>query len=295
MRLLIVSGGTGGHIYPARAFYEYVKDKADVTYLEKKIISSPRNIWKIICGFFQSLKYLLRFKPNAVFVTGGYGVLPMGLACFLMHKKLFLQEQNVFLGKTNKILAFFAKKVFWQTPVRNSILKVRENDFKKRHTILIFGGSQGAKSINDVIRKIDWTKFKKVVHIVGKNNIQTIKNDNYSAFDYYENMAELYQETCLAVCRSGGSTLAELSVCGIPAILIPYPYAAQNHQMANALQYSNKGCAVICKDQDLFKLEAIIKELYFDRDRLLKMSEQMKELSKKNACEEIWKQLKKIA
>ncbi|MFA5928648.1 MAG: glycosyltransferase, partial [Candidatus Margulisiibacteriota bacterium] len=101
-RVLISVGGTGGHIFPARALAEYLQDKAEVFYLEKKIISSSKNLFKILAGSLQALKVMLKFKPQVVIVTGGYPAVPVGLAAFCLRKPLVLMEQNAFLGKTNR-------------------------------------------------------------------------------------------------------------------------------------------------------------------------------------------------
>jgi len=291
-KILIVAGGTGGHIYPARAVADYLSNKAKILYLEKKIISSPKNIFKLIFGFFQSILIFLSFRPHAVFLTGGYPALPTGIAAFLFKTPIILQEQNVFLGKTNRFLARFAKEVFFETPVRKEIFAVSNKiPFEKRDTILIFGGSQGAESINKAVEKMDLSELN-VIHITGKGLPQN--NGSYKQLPFAENMAPLYENTCLAVCRAGGSSLAELSICGIPAILIPYPYAAENHQQANAEKFSKAGAAVIIENLYLDKLESIMKMTYSDKKKLKMMSDNMKKLSDVETCDKIWQLLKKV-
>ena len=306
-KILISAGGTGGHIYPAQAMVEMLQDKAEILYLEKKIVSSPKNIFKLGYGFLQSLAILLKFRPRLVIVTGGYPAVPIGLATVFLHIPLVLQEQNAFLGKTNRFLARFAKDVIYETPVRREIADVyAKAPLENRDTLLIFGGSQGAQSINKAVEKIDLSEIK-VVHIVGRStdSIPPSPCDSMERgasgvrLEFVNDMASLYAKTRLAVCRAGGSTLAELAACGIPAILIPYPFAAENHQQANAEKYEKASAAVICSSErgsplSPEALERIIKSLFFDSQKLESMSKQMRILAASQNEEILWTRLRKI-
>ncbi|MFC1478681.1 glycosyltransferase [Candidatus Margulisiibacteriota bacterium] len=277
---------------------EFLCDKADVLYLEKKIISSPRNLLKVFIGFCQSIKTILSFRPHIIYVTGGYPAVPIGVAAVLFRIPLVLQEQNAFLGKTNRILARFARDVIYETPVRKEVLDAgNKSPFEQRDIVLVFGGSQGARSINEVVDKIDLSGMK-VVHITGERDSGTEglrdSGEQYKRIPFTEDMASLYSKTCLAVCRAGGSTLAELAVCGIPAILVPYPYAAENHQQANARKYEKAEAAVICANLSPEGLESIMKSLYFDRKKLKSMSENMQKSAGNGINEQIWERLKKV-
>ena len=295
-KILISSGGTGGHIFPARAMVELLQGKAEILYLEKKIVASPKNYFKLAYGFLQSVLVLLSFRPRLVIVTGGYPAVPIGLATVFLHIPLVLQEQNAFLGKTNRFLARFAKDVIYETPVRQEIAGVyARSSFEERDTLLIFGGSQGAQSINEAVSKIDFSGMN-VVHIVGRRDkLQFVSTaGGVSQVPYVDDMASLYARTRLAVCRSGGSTLAELAACGIPAILIPYPFAAENHQQANAEKYEKAGASVIVNPLSPAALERIIKSLFFDSQKLKSMSGQMRKLAAHQNEEILWTRLKKI-
>ncbi|MFH1429022.1 MAG: UDP-N-acetylglucosamine--N-acetylmuramyl-(pentapeptide) pyrophosphoryl-undecaprenol N-acetylglucosamine transferase [Candidatus Margulisiibacteriota bacterium] len=300
-RILIAAGGTGGHIYPARAIAEYLYDKAEVLYLEKKIMSSPRNPLKLFIGFCQSIITILKFHPDIIYVTGGYPSVPIGLAAVLFRIPLVLQEQNAFLGKTNRLLARFARDIIYETPVRSEILNVRDKSpFEQRDTVLVFGGSQGARSINEAVEKMDLSGIK-VVHLTGTHHSSLTthhlnpqsEDSLYRKVEFTEDMASLYSKACLVVCRAGGSTLAELAVCGIPAVLIPYPYAAENHQQANAERYQKAEAAVICANLSPEGLESIMRSLYYDRKKLKSMSDNMRKIAGNGINEQIWERLKK--
>jgi UDP-N-acetylglucosamine--N-acetylmuramyl-(pentapeptide) pyrophosphoryl-undecaprenol N-acetylglucosamine transferase len=295
-RILISAGGTGGHILPARAIVETIQDRAAVLYLEKKILSSPKDLFKVFRGFLQSLGIIFRFRPQVVLVTGGYPAVPIGVAAAVCRVPLVLQEQNVFLGKTNRFLARFAKTIVYETPVRPEILHViDESPFPFRDTVLIFGGSQGAASINQVVQQINWRGLK-VVHLTGPGKTPPLPEacDHYEQLAYTDDMAALYRRTCLALCRAGGSTLAELAVCGIPAVLIPYPYAAENHQEANARVYVNAGAAVLGRTEDPVELESLIRGLMLSKSALAEMSACMLDCARPQANENLWEKLKKL-
>lgn len=313
MKIALSCGGTGGHIYPALALAEKLQDCFFIgsNRLEKELIprenhkffeitAHKKNLLKILIGFFQALKILLQEKPEAIISTGGYVTIPVLLAGAILRKKIYIQEQNFLPGKVNRLLSLIAKKVFitypgskkyfWKkntvvtgNPLRKKISSLNYNPelaFKAK-TVLIFGGSLSAQSINLAVYemlKIKTPDFK-VLHLDGKN--------------YAHNMAELYQKASLIVCRAGATSLAEIAAIGIPAILIPYPLAADNHQELNARYFQEQGAAELILDKELNPdiLFNKIQEIINNQEKLKNMSEKMRKLGQKNATSLILEQL----
>lgn len=274
----------------------------DIPFVEIDIISFPRtlNIIKHIIffiKFIKSLSVILRvindFEPEFSFSTGSYVSFPVVIASWIKKIPLYIHESNSVFGFGNYISVFFAKKVFLGLPVRRNPFKekslltgtpVREifnielniDELKSKFNfteplpvILIFGGSQGAKNINEaayyllVTNRAENKKFY-TIHITGKKSYEEFKkkyqetellNEYIRIFPYYENMNELYAVSDLVISRSGASTIAELIKMKKPAILIPLPFASQNHQYENARILSERHCAYIVKDDKYLKTE----------------------------------------
>lgn len=306
MKVLLSCGGTGGHIYPALAIAEKLDNCFFVggNRLEKELIphagyqfyeitASPKNIFKIIKGTIQSLKIIKQENPDVVLCTGGYITIPVALAAKILRKKLFLQEQNILPGKANRLLGKLSHKIFISfagsrkyfnrskivltgNPIRESIANVNYNAANlAANTLLVFGGSLSSKAISETINTLirEYPLPFKIIHLDGSN--------------YSHNMAELYQQSTLALCRAGATSLAELSTIGLPAILIPYPYAANNHQLYNALYFKENGAAELIPEAELSaeKLFKTINELLTNQEKLKLMSEKMKKTATKKSAE----------
>ena len=315
-KIVITCGGTGGHIYPALAIAEHLP-KEEVVFLgttdrlESELIpregyafrtisSSRKNPLVILKGVFQALSYILKTRPALVISTGGYVTIPVIIASGLLGVSIFMQEQNLLPGKVNRFLSHFAEKIFYAfpetkqyfkkkgvltgNPTRRKIAELfaQTKDFSRSpKKILILGGSQGAKAIDEVIPLVDFTSVNSELMHLNQQN-------------YEHDIQELYREAHLVVCRAGASTLAELAICGLPAILIPYPYAAGNHQYFNAKAFADQEAAVVLEQKRLSPsmLISIIKTLLETPGRLEKMSLAMRKMARPQAAEEIAKAIK---
>lgn len=265
-------------------------------------------LWKLIKSTLYANRIISDFMPDYIFLTGSYLSASFILPAYIKKIPLYLHESNSKFGIGNYIAGFVAKKIFLGLPIKNNphIQKskitgtpIREIFFSeiKKDEILIklkikptdtvitcFGGSQGSRNINNAIyyflleNKSNGIKNITLIHITGKKNYDEIKkkyeeagllNDKLIVFDYYENMAELYSISNLIVSRSGASTIAELIYTKRPAILIPLPHAANNHQYENARFLFEHGCAMIIKDDENLPIN-LIKNINFllQRDRL---------------------------
>ncbi|MFC1517867.1 undecaprenyldiphospho-muramoylpentapeptide beta-N-acetylglucosaminyltransferase [Candidatus Margulisiibacteriota bacterium] len=315
-KIVIACGGTGGHIYPALAIAEHLpkdelifigtKDRLEAELIPREgytfqtIVSSRSNPFTIFKGVLQSAKLLTKLNPEIIISTGGYVTIPVIIAGFILGVPVYLQEQNLLPGKVNRFLGHFAKKIFYSfpetkqyfkkkglligTPVRRKILKTQDHvkDFSKQpNKILILGGSQGAKAIDEVIPKVDFSAVNSELMHLNQQN-------------YEHDIHNLLSEAHLVVCRAGASTLAELAISGLPAILIPYPYAAGNHQYYNAKAFADAEAAIILEQSRLSPqvLISIIKSLLESPGRLQKMSVAMKKMARPQAASEIAKIVK---
>jgi len=344
MRIFIVLGGTGGHIYPGIALGEKLRDRNnEVILVGKKGRIGERiaeeggfsyfnivgkglvrrfslNILlflgKAVLGFFQSMKIFRCFRPDIVVGMGGYLAFPVVLAAKISRISCTIHEQNVFPGLANRVLArvvdrimvsfketeryFPSKKTFLTgNPIRQSILSCpRSEGLRKlnlaegKKNILVFGGSQGARSINlGMVRALDFlTPVKKkiqIIHIVGAEQFSEIrekyKKKNYSVcvLPYLLHMEYAYSCCDLVISRSGACTVAEIIAKGLPSILIPYPYATAGHQKANAEFLSEReACLLIENNQVTGELLAdIIMDLINDEVKLRRMAENTRSLS----------------
>jgi len=277
MKLLITCGGTAGHVFPAIAFADQIKSNADIVFvggsrLEKDIVPkhgfsfteipvSRKNPFVLIQSIFMALIILLKQKPDAIFATGGYVTLPVLIVAIFLRKPYFIHEQNLLPGRLNRLFARRAKNVFISfagsaeyfqrsfltgNPVRNSIVSLGK---EKRYTaniksVLIFGGSLGSKSLNKLAKEIEAKSSLQVIHIS----------------KFKDNIEEDYKRADMVICRAGATSISEILALGMPAILVPYPLAKDNHQEYNAKDLVYQNLAFMLKDQDLSveKVEEII-------------------------------------
>lgn len=209
--------------------------------------------------FFIIFKFIVK-RPKFVLGAGGYVCGPSLLAAWILGIPIYIVEQNAFAGLTNKILAKISKLIFVHfentkgftknnkirvcgNPVRNSIKFSPQNVDHENLKILVFGGSLGAKQINEAIFKIvEGHKGRKIsiFHQVGKNNKKSISCSkeivSYKQVEYIDDMQEAYKWSNLIIARSGASSVSEIRIIRKPAFLIPYPAATDNHQYFNALE-----------------------------------------------------------
>jgi UDP-N-acetylglucosamine--N-acetylmuramyl-(pentapeptide) pyrophosphoryl-undecaprenol N-acetylglucosamine transferase len=242
--------------------------------------------------FLKALRQIIKLNPLAVIGTGGYMTVPVIFAAKILRKKIFIHEQNVIPGKANILLnkiadktfvSFSSSKKFFKNvvvsgyPIRKDILLTSKekallelNLKEEAFRILVFGGSLGAVRFNEIVCKtlLDlYTKIKfQVLHIVGVKNYikiqeRTKNNPDYRVFDYMHNIANAYVASNIAICRSGASTVFELEALDKPAILVPYPYATDNHQYWNAKEIEKNDKIIIIEEKNLTK-ENLINAIY---------------------------------
>ncbi|MCK8827141.1 undecaprenyldiphospho-muramoylpentapeptide beta-N-acetylglucosaminyltransferase [Natroniella acetigena] len=298
--------------------------------LPRKIsVELVRAIFKSVIGLFEAKLILNDFKPDIVVGTGGYVCGPIVLAAALSNIPTVIHEQNAYPGLTNRLLAKIVDKialsnldakgylgdsdkvVLTGNPIRPEILEQnRVKAFKelglnpKKKVILVFGGSRGAKSINQAVVKL-YRQIKgsdlQLLHITGKDGfkevkkeaqelgINSLKGGQIIIKPYLYNMEAALNVADLVISRAGATGLAEITACGIPAILIPYPYAAENHQEHNARSLERMNAAKVILDRELAgeRLAKVVNELIFDEQKLNEMARASKELGQPNAADNL--------
>lgn len=239
-------------------------------------------------GAVQALDFLRRFRPAGVLLTGGYAAAPVGAAAVLLRVPVLLHEPNALPGLTTRLLARWAwrvavgqaataahfpgKAVVTGVPLRPGILDgVRDRGVRRfdlagdRVTALVLGGSQGAHAINqavlDALPALRHAAGLQIFHQTGEAHAAVAGEAaarlgesaglRYVARPYIEEMADAYAAADLVVCRAGAVTLAEVTALGRPAILVPYPHAAEAHQERNARAVADAGGAVMILNRDL--------------------------------------------
>ena len=294
--IAITGGGTGGHLVIAKAIKEelnrrgikpifigstYGQDRKwfedDKGWEEKYFfdtsgVVNKQGISKLF-SLFNIIKYSLKMgkifkkhKIEKVFSVGGYSAGSASFGAILFRKEFFIHEQNASMGKLNKILKPFAKRVF-STFYNNDDYPVREQFFEKArvrkelNTIIFLGGSQGAKEINEFAFKIAKTKKYKIIHQTGKLDFERCekfyKDNNLKVdyFDFDDNLIDKIVEADFAVSRAGASTLFELVSNQVPTLFLPYPYSAGNHQYFNAKYLVDKGVGFLDKNIDFENID----------------------------------------
>ena len=340
--LMIMAGGTGGHIFPALSVAEYVRAQGwNVVWLGSRagmearlvppkgytmawirfsgvrgrgllaVASLPLNL---LIAFWQSARAIFAHRPDVVLGMGGYVAFPGGMMASFLNRPLVLHEQNSIAGLTNKVLSTVADKVLvafprafgerskveWTgNPVRAEIAAVpvpetRDSGRAGPLRVLVLGGSQGAAALNEIVPKaielMPEARRPLVTHQTGATHFETVRA-NYERAGvgadlwpfFVEDMAERYAEADLLVCRAGASTIAELAAAGVPALLVPFPYAVDDHQTTNARFLSERGGAVLIPQSELTpeKLAGLLATL--DREKLLAMARAARAAGKPDA------------
>ncbi len=281
-------------------------------------LSTVISIFILPIGIVQSLLLLRNYRPDIVIGVGGYVAGPMVFASFLLGIPSVIQEQNLFPGITNRILGRFVDKIaisfqgsagyfpkgkicFTGNPVRSEFYNVdygKDIEKKKgsKFMLLVFGGSRGAHKINlSMVEALDlFSDVKDEIHIIhqtGEEDFSFVKGE-YSKRDipaevrpFIFDMADNYRNADLIICRAGATTIAELTACGKGAVLVPFPYAANNHQEINARHMEERGAAVVIKDSDLTgkRLSKTVIFLMKNKEKLEEMETESKRLGNPDA------------
>ena len=270
-------------------------------------------------SFFAALGLLRKYRPDVVVGVGGYSSGPVVLMAWVMRIPTAILEQNALPGLTNKVLGKFVDAIFVSfeaavqffpqkrahalgNPIRRGLLEnfLRSKVAHERFTLLIFGGSLGARGLNSrVIEALPHLQdLKNQVHIIhqtGKNDLESVKkgyaDQNFPAEvrEFIDDMAGAYLGADLVLCRAGATTVAELTVCKKASILVPFPHATDDHQAVNAKALVDAGAALMFREAELTgeKLAATLRELKDDPPRLAKMEKAAGNLGRPEAAREI--------
>jgi len=264
----------------------------------------------LLVAFWQGARAIFAMRPDVVLGMGGYVAFPGGMMASLFNKPLALHEQNAIAGLTNKVLAKLADKVMvafpdalagaqWTgNPVRADIAGVQApgNRYAGRTgplRLLVVGGSLGAQALNDTVPKalalFPDAARPQVVHQAGERNLEALRCAYAAAgvrgelVAFIGDMASRYAEADLVICRAGALTVSELSAAGLASVLVPFPYAVDDHQTANAKFLADKGAAMLLRQSEMNPalLAGLIGTL--DRAKLQAMAEKARALGKPEA------------
>jgi UDP-N-acetylglucosamine--N-acetylmuramyl-(pentapeptide) pyrophosphoryl-undecaprenol N-acetylglucosamine transferase len=336
--MLIMAGGTGGHVFPGLAVADYLRRRGwRVVWLgnpdgmEAKLVPQrgyemawvrfaalrgkgvlralllPLNLLR---GFWQAFRELARIRPNVVLGMGGYVTFPGGMMAALRGIPLAIHEQNSVAGLANRVLAGVADRVLagfpralgkaeWTgNPVREDIAALAPP--RERYAgrsgpldLLVVGGSLGAVALNETVPKalalLPRDSRPRVTHQAGARNLAALEaayaaaNVRAETLAFIDDMAARYAQADLVLCRAGALTVAELAAAGVASVLVPFPYAVDDHQTGNARFLAEAGAAVLLPQTELSP-ESLAKLLAaMTRERLLAMAEQARAVARPEA------------
>jgi UDP-N-acetylglucosamine--N-acetylmuramyl-(pentapeptide) pyrophosphoryl-undecaprenol N-acetylglucosamine transferase len=348
--IMIMAGGTGGHVFPALAVADVLRGEGwrvvwlgspegmEATLVPKHgyplapvkfsglrgkgLLAKLLLPVRLLVAFWQSLAAIRAHRPGVVLGMGGYIAFPGGMMASLANRPLVIHEQNSVAGLANKVLAGVADRVlvafpdalpkstFIGNPVRDAIaaLPAPRARFTGRTgplRVLVVGGSLGAAALNDLVpqalTRIPPESRPVVRHQAGAKHIDALcaayrhAGVDAEAVAFIDDMAAAYAEADLVVCRAGATTVAELAAAGVASILVPFPFAVDDHQTTNAKYLADAGAAVLVQQRDLTAdgLAALIGGM--SRERLLGMAEKARSLGKPDATRAVADVCKSIA
>jgi UDP-N-acetylglucosamine--N-acetylmuramyl-(pentapeptide) pyrophosphoryl-undecaprenol N-acetylglucosamine transferase len=348
-RWVIAGGGTGGHVTPALALGEALRERGDEVLfvgsergLESKLVPDAgfdlemlpseqfmgRNLFGQLRGAFSILrctwrarKLLKQFGADAVLSVGGYAAMPAALAAWLTQRPLFLVEPNAIPGRVNRLSARFARTVFvgfestrgslpdkaesicLGVPLRRALYRAFASRPEKGVPrtplrVFVFGGSQGARQLNENVPEALSRlrpKSVEVFHQSGEAD-RALVEARYAELGlpaevvaFEGDMPNRYDWADLVICRAGALTVAELALAGMPALVVPYPFAADDHQSANARALEESGAArrLEARPLDVNAMAQAVAELVTTPGRLVLMREAAQRLARPNAASDI--------
>ena len=290
----------------------------------KGVTGKFKVLLQLVKSMGQARTILKHFKPNVVVGVGGYSSVPVLLMAKWMKVPYLVHEQNAWPGLANRLLGRWAKRVCLSfdeadrafhssatvltgNPVRSAMENCPSIDDDKS-CLLIFGGSQGARAINQAMVAAlphleEWRDRLEIMHQTGEADFEeTVKGydeqnwHNVEILPFIKDMSSAYAKSTLIVCRAGATTLAELTACGRPAVLVPYPYAAADHQSGNAQAMAAKGAALMMEEADLTpeRLAKLISGLLHDRASIKSMAAAAKGLAKRGAAARLLKECRAV-
>ena len=339
--LMIMAGGTGGHIFPALSVAEHARAAGwNIVWLGSRAGMEARIVpakgyamaWirfsglrgkgpipmallplNLLIAFVQSARAIFAHRPDVVLGMGGYVAFPGGMMASLFNRPLVIHEQNSVAGLANRVLGHVADKVLvgfpgafgtaskaqWSgNPVRADIAAIAPPDERfagrdGRLRVLVLGGSQGAKALNDVVplalARLTEVTRPEVIHQAGAAHLEAVRANYAGAgveakvIPFIEDMAASYAAADLMICRAGASTIAELAAAGVAAVLVPFPYAVDDHQTHNARFLSERGAALLIAQSELTPERLANLLTGFTREKLLAMAKQARAAGKPDA------------
>jgi UDP-N-acetylglucosamine--N-acetylmuramyl-(pentapeptide) pyrophosphoryl-undecaprenol N-acetylglucosamine transferase len=349
MRVMIMAGGTGGHVFPALAVAKILQQQQvciswlgtrkgieselipqqgiELHFLNveglrgRGLLALLRAPFKLLASIIQACSALKQFNPSVVLGMGGFVSGPGAVAAKLKGIPLVIHEQNSVAGTTNKLSAKIATRVmqgFPNTfnhgehcgnPVRGEIAAIKPpvERFANRQgamRLLVLGGSRGALAINQLIpealAKINPQQRPEILHQVGSQHLEKTQalyqaqsldtdSDTIQIMPFIDSMEEAYQWADFAICRSGALTVAELNAVGLGALLIPFPYAIDDHQTTNGQWLVNAKAALMIQQRDITaqKLADHIISLGNNPDQRLAMANNARSLAKNDAAKRV--------
>ncbi len=316
----ISGGGTGGHIYPAitiadelikhedteKIFFignpnnlerEIVASREGIEFLPVNVAGMPRKfslgfvkwVFDLEIAIWKCLYYILKYRPNAVFTTGGYVSAPIAFASIILKTPFMIHDCDAHPGLVSQQVAPFAKcvSVAFESSTKilnadkivcngNPIRKTFQNlskdearaslNLKDKFTVLAMGGSQGAMTINkamveasqelaeeldvQVVIQTGRKNYDEVIKLYEQYFPNYIENSNILVQPYFDEMSYPLKAADVVIARAGSVSLSEINACGLPSILVPYPHAAADHQRKNAREMCEKNAALYVEDAD---------------------------------------------
>jgi len=346
-RILIMAGGTGGHVFPGIAVARALQghgiqiewlgtrrgiearlvpaEKIPLSFLRVRGLRGKRlglllAPFQLLMALMQAIVIIWRVKPDLVLGLGGFASGPGGVAAWLLRKPLVIHEQNAVAGFTNKVLARLAARVLQAlpgtfpekvaavvtgNPVRDSIKAIMPPDKRfqgrdGRLRLLVLGGSLGAQAFNQIVpvalERCDPQWRPEIWHQTGHKGLNLV-TANYATHDikarceaFVEDIAEAYAWADIILCRAGATTVAELMIVGMAAVLVPYPSAVDDHQARNGKYLVDAGAAIMVR-QEVFTAESLAELLQGLREQgrsnLLAMAQAARTLGKPTATEQV--------
>lgn len=292
----------------------------------KKDLSVFKSLYLFFKGIGSCKKKIKEFNPDIVIGVGGYITAPVIYSAKKLGYKTVIHEQNSIPGKSNRFLEKYTDKIMISLPGSEKYFNKEKTVLtgnprseeaylaKKfslkdigldslKQTVLIVMGSLGSESINkelmDIIPKFSNKKYQ-VLIVTGKDHFESFNNlsvsSNVKIVPYLDNMVNILKSISLIVSRAGASTIAEITAIGLPSILVPSPYVANNHQYYNALELVNEEASIMLEEKD-FNSNNLLKKIDFILDDSVlykKMHKQALKLGKNDSCDKIYQTIKKI-
>ena len=344
--VLIMAGGTGGHVFPALAVArEFLSRNISVVWLGtrqgieaqlvpdagipiewvsvsglrgKRLTRLIKAPFMLAIAAWQCFRIIKRVQPRIVLGMGGFVTGPGGVVARLMGKPLCIHEQNAIAGMTNRYLSHIANKIMQAfpnsferslnvlttgNPVRESIVELPDPEARMQGRsgtlrVLVLGGSLGAHALNEILPQalVQFSVEDRpiVKHQTGERNYeQAIEfykqaglEQDVEVLPFIDDMADVYAWADFVICRAGALTISELSAAGIGALLVPYPYAVDDHQTMNAHFLVDSGAGYLIQQRDLSadRVYTLLKDLGANKDKLVVMAKSARQLARANAA-----------